>query len=243
MLPESRVETFRKAAQSGSAKHGYKGLPVHALPGLHEFVAQILSNALQPGATVLELAAGTGALSLRLTDSGFKVVACDYVRENYRLHGKVPFVEVDLNQRFAGLVPLADAVVAVEIIEHLENTRHFFREGASALRDNGILVVTTPNLDNPVSLAYLIRGGRPLWFSHDDYRAFGHITPVPLWVMQEAAQEAGLRCTRMDSFGDSGRWVAGWPRMKWFARLIDRVMAGPRHKSEILVAVFQKGPQ
>jgi hypothetical protein len=49
----------------------YKGREIHAKPGLHDHVAPLLERALSKGSTVLDMAAGSGAMSLRLQDLHF----------------------------------------------------------------------------------------------------------------------------------------------------------------------------
>ena len=127
-----RLSNYRTIAQKeGPATDGnnYKGLQIMSMPGLHSRVAEILAHLLPGGATILELASGTGALAARLTDAGFCISASDAVEENFRLHGRVPFYKVDLDAPFAATLPRQfQAVVAVEILEHLENPRHVFRQ-------------------------------------------------------------------------------------------------------------------
>ncbi|MDE2150637.1 MAG: methyltransferase domain-containing protein, partial [Gammaproteobacteria bacterium] len=142
------VDRYRKAATTAADANAYKGLRIHALPGLHEFVAGKSLEYFPAGATVLDLAAGSGALSLRLQDLGFAVTATDYVPENFRPR-TIPFVQADLNADFAAAYDNRfQAIVASEIIEHLENPRHFARQCDRLLAPGGRMVLTTPNIEN-----------------------------------------------------------------------------------------------
>jgi hypothetical protein len=49
-----------------------------------------------PPAAILDLAAGSGALSQRLLDKGYAASASDYVADNFKL--SIPFRAADLNQ-------------------------------------------------------------------------------------------------------------------------------------------------
>jgi 2-polyprenyl-3-methyl-5-hydroxy-6-metoxy-1,4-benzoquinol methylase len=49
----------------------YKGLPIHSLPELHELIADRVAEHVPSGGTILDLAAGSGALTLRLADLGY----------------------------------------------------------------------------------------------------------------------------------------------------------------------------
>jgi len=59
----------------------------------------------------------------------------------------VPFIQADLNEPFA-FGRRFDCIVASEIIEHLENPRHFLRECAKVA---DVVVITSPNTDSPAS--------------------------------------------------------------------------------------------
>src|SRR5579863_8375666 len=114
----------------------YRDLPIYADEEIHLVAAEVARDYFAPGGKVLDLGAGAGALSLRLADAGFAVTAFDYAADNFRLHGRVPFVSADLNGDFAeSIAPKSiDAVVAVEIVEHLENPRHLVRQAMQALK-------------------------------------------------------------------------------------------------------------
>ena len=62
----------------------------------------------------------------------------------------------------AGALPdgCADAVVAVETIEHVENPRAFVRELTRLARPGGLVVVTTPNQLSLLSLLTLVTKGQ-----------------------------------------------------------------------------------
>src|SRR5205085_8776424 len=98
-----------------------------------------------------------------------------------------------LNKPF-GPVPGApfDLIMAVELIEHLENPRHLLRECLGILRPGGRLIVTTPNINSPVSKAMFLRFGTLAWFSDTDYKLRGHITPVSAWQLRHCAEESGF---------------------------------------------------
>ena len=117
------TEQYRNEAITKKPTDGndYGGLQIHAFRGLHEFVAEGLMRRCQAGGRVVDLAAGTGAMSKRLVDLGFQVTASDLVTENFRLADEIPFVTTNFNDKFSSCFKGGfDALVAVEIIEHME---------------------------------------------------------------------------------------------------------------------------
>lgn len=234
------VDTYRNAAHLNPAG-GYKGLKIHALPGLHEFTAERVYAHALAGGSVLDLAAGSGAMSQRLVDAGFDVTATDYVTENFRLHASVRFFESDLNQRFSsGRQATFDTVVASEIIEHLENPRNFMRECFAVLKPGGTLVISTPNLDNAASIAGFIRSSTFQWFGDLEYKRDGHLTPLCQWQIRKCAAESGFQAVELTSFGDPYGTVRGSPRLLMLSKAI--ALLRPRNdlNRQIFVGVFRK---
>jgi 2-polyprenyl-3-methyl-5-hydroxy-6-metoxy-1,4-benzoquinol methylase len=111
----------------GDTGLSYEGLPIHAAPGVHEDAFRLLLEHLRPPARVLEPGAGSGAFTKRLLEAGFEVEAADLDPTGWP-HDEVPLHEVELNGARWPLPEGAfDAIVAVEVIEHLENPSAFLR--------------------------------------------------------------------------------------------------------------------
>lgn len=235
------VDMYRAAALVDSAQ-GYKGLRIHALPGLHDYTAECIYSHVAPGTSVLDLAAGSGAMSQRLVDAGYVVTATDYVTENFRLHSSVPFFQADLNEQFSrGRERSFGAIMASEIIEHLENPRNFTRECFNLLSPGGVLVLSTPNLDNAASITGFLRSGAFQWFSDREYKRDGHITPLTQWQISKCVAEAGFESLEMKSFGDPYGMVRGSPRLLLLSKAINLLSPGNScHRGQIFVGVFRK---
>jgi SAM-dependent methyltransferase len=237
------VDNYRNAALDKLPAHGgYKGLRIHALPGLHPFTAALASSHLQAGDHILDLAAGSGAMSLRLHDLGMRVTATDYVEENFRLHGQIPFVRADLNEPFAATYACQfDAVMASEIIEHLENPRHFARECFRLLKPGGKVILSTPNVDSAASIVRFLRDGTFAWFSETDYVKQGHITPLTQWQIEKSFSEAGFATRWKGSFGDEAGTLDGSPRLVLLSKALGLLSGlGSGLRKQIFVAVFAK---
>lgn len=235
------VDPYRQAAMTKVNTNSYKGLGIHALPGLHNFIAMKAVEYFEPEATLLDIAAGTGAMTLRMQDLGFKVSATDYVPENFKLDS-TPFIQADLNEAFSTAYSgRFQAIIASEIIEHLENPRHFARECFKILEPGGRMILSTPNVENAASKASFIRSGSFLWFTEQDYAGQGHITPLTQWQIHKAFTEAGFRFLWTGSFGERASRLAGSPRLEVLARLVTLVSTiNSQLAGEIFVAVLEK---
>lgn len=173
---------------------------------------------------------------------GFNITATDYVVENFRLAGKVPFISCDLNKDFANeFEGQFDGITGIEIIEHLENPRHFLRQCHRALKPGGQLLLTTPNIDSAVSKAMFLRTGQFLWFSDRDYQREGHMTPLSQWQLQKSAEEVNFETIYRGSFGDPFRHLTQWRNMRYLARIISRITKNTAtEEGEIFVVIWRK---
>lgn len=243
--PTILVDPYHLGTKAETSTNSYKGLRIFALPGLHEFIAEKASKYFEPGTTLLDLASGAGAMALRMQDLGFTVTATDYVSGNFTLDS-VPFTQADLNDHFSlNYSHSFGAIVASEIIEHLENPRHFARECFRLLMPGGRLILSTPNVESACSKAIFVRSGNFSWFSDQDYENQGHITPLTQWQIHKAFSEAGFDFRWEGSFGDAskqiGREIGGSPRLGIFARLLSLVSSkAPSLGGEIYVAVLER---
>jgi len=198
-----------------------------AIRGFHDFlISQVLPKYTAGRKRALDLGAGSGALAVRLRDSGLDVLAVDIEAGGFR--APVPFIRLDLNDPgFArSLRPEGgfDLITAVEVIEHLESPVGFLRNVRSLLNPGGAAVVTTPNVDNlPARAKFLVRGRlRGL----DEQSEKTHITPV-FWdlLTRQWLPRAGLNLAAHYRF-PTGSYKLSRPKYAWTFWAIAKVFGG-----------------
>ena len=193
----------------------YDGRPIHGLPGTHEQASALLKRHLPPPARVLDLGGGEGAFASRLRDEGYEVTLADLdPPEDLGIRT----VRLDLNDAPSHRVfdgGSYDAVVCVEVIEHLESPIQLLRSARRITRDGGILLVTTPNVVDLDSRVRFLVGGDFWLFStteaaHETSQ-FAHIAILPHWLLLELLRRVGWSPRERAFIGRKPR--RGWRRL------------------------------
>jgi 2-polyprenyl-3-methyl-5-hydroxy-6-metoxy-1,4-benzoquinol methylase len=146
--------------------------------GLHEFVTEhVLLKRVKKGFRAADLGSGPGAMATRLHSLGCLVLAVDRAADDFE--ADLPHVAVDLNEcHFAERVGLAsfDLITAIEVIEHLESPIGFLRNVGLLLAEDGVAVITTPNVDSlPARVKFLLTGKIR---AMDEFSEPTHISPI-----------------------------------------------------------------
>jgi len=156
----------------------YNGIQELAAYNLHSDVFRILKPFLKKGLTVLDFGCGKGAFSQRLVDAGMIVDICDInieqvkatVNRKYKLDLNTQDVPSLITQKY-------DVIIAMEIIEHLQNPWKYLSDCVSLINEGGIIVLSTPNISNFISRLRFLMKGSLLAYEKADL-AHGHITPL-----------------------------------------------------------------
>ncbi|CAN5206211.1 hypothetical protein BH10ACI1_BH10ACI1_23810 [soil metagenome] len=163
--------------------------------GTHEAVYEQIKKHLTNPSRVIDLAAGEGAFSIKLKELGHDILAIDASDENWKV-ADIPLKIENFDSEFAEKILNTDnkfdAVVAIEIIEHLENPFRFVRECAKLLKPNGLLFLTTPNVEAVHSRLIFLYSGRMSSFGEYETVRPAHITPIFKWKLEIILEEANF---------------------------------------------------
>ncbi len=154
---------------------------------------------------VLDFGAGSGTMAALLAEMPAiaSVTAADLAPvDGGAVQPRVRWLQADLNEALPLPAHSFDLVVAVEIIEHLENPRAVAREWRRLLRPGGMLVMSTPNVECIRSLLALVFRGHFLPFTEPWYPA--HITALTAADVQRVLTEAGFTGIEV-GYTDHGR--------------------------------------
>lgn len=103
----------------------------------------------------------------------------------------IRFLASDLNHAWPIDNHACNFAVSLEVIEHLENPRHFFRELYRILKQGGYAFISTPhNLNLIARLLFLCKGQHRFF---QDYSYPAHITALLPVDIERIAGETGFR--------------------------------------------------
>lgn len=180
MRATQHVDVETRARQSRGTSAG----------AIYQMVGRALKRRSVGAGVVVDVGCGVGALRAEIATSFDRYIGVDVVRYEGLLP-EVEFHQVDLD---TGRTPLpdgvADVVVAVETIEHVENPRAFVRELVRLARPGGWILVTTPNQISVLSLLNLLTRKRFVAFRDENYPA--HITALLPIDLLRMGGECGL---------------------------------------------------
>jgi SAM-dependent methyltransferase len=183
-----------KQRHKSATSYNYEHVPIHAAKGLHEHAINVIQNRCKKGNKVLDLGCGSGAFSRRLQTNGFITISVDLSLDTFSLESEC--CEIDLNsnfsERFAG--DNYDAIVALEVIEHLENPLHFLRQLKLIASSETIILVSFPNTYLYLSVYTFYKNGTFGNWSPFLYWETGHQTILTDWLFEAHLRKAGLVC-------------------------------------------------
>ncbi len=167
-----------------------------------------LAQGQRPLKRLADIGCGRGELAARLSQHGYEIVMADSYRPPALPPGAT-FVETNLNQPWPIPDNSTDMAFALEVIEHVENPRHFVREIARIVVPGGWGFISTPNNHSWMSkLTFLTKGEHRL-FQNPSYP--GHITALLECDFRRILVECDLRVTRFFYSDEDTLPILNWP--------------------------------
>ena len=168
---------------------------------------------------VIDLGCGEGALSQRLHDRGFKVIAVDMEAGDFKATGPT-FIEVNFNdpsaveQFVAAHRGLADLVLSVEVIEHVRNPWDFIATCRALCGPATHLLVSTPNVSSWWSRFWFLLTGELWGFAPESWHDPGHINPIAEVEMRGILRDSGFETEAVIAAGHLPiLWGYNWKRL------------------------------
>jgi len=207
------VPEYGWQSSEAAASHGY--LSPKILDIVNNFIS---SNTAYPRPRVFDAGCGNGFLAGQLIERGYDVSGCDASEEGVRQASlKYPqgrFEKFSVYEDVSGhFGDEWDLVVSSEVIEHLYDPRMFIRNIHSLLRNDGMLVITTPYHGYLKNLVMALSGKMDAHFTA--LWDGGHIKFWSLATLTELLKETGFHDIH---FYGAGRLPLLWKSMILTAR-------------------------
>lgn len=199
-------------------------------PALVAWVAATLREIATPFGTLADVGCGRGDLAAALAGAYDRYLGLDLVRyPDWLGDPNAEFLPADLNLPLPLADACADAVAALETIEHLENPRAFVRELARIARPGAPVVLTTPNQLSCLSKLSLLVKNEFTAFQEAPGLYPTHITALLAADLLHIAAECGLvraeiRYSGLGRIPGSARSWPAWVRRRWPRGASDNVM-------------------
>lgn len=143
---------------------------------------------------IADVGAGSGQLTQQLLSFADKIIMLDeYQSDN--LPSNVVSIKSDLNQTWGIEDNSIDFLFSLEVVEHVENPRHFFREIKRVLKPGGIGFVSTPNNLNVFSKMLFLLTGCHRYFQDNCYPA--HISVLTEIDLKRILNENNLALNKV----------------------------------------------
>lgn len=125
-------------------------------------LAVLRQNAIPAPASIMDVGCGWGVNLAALEAAGYNVTGLDISPQILKLidqpHRRL--IEADLNQLPADKIEPADALLALDVIEHLDDDRAALRHLSQLVRLGGLAVVSVPALPELFSDFDIVQGHR-----------------------------------------------------------------------------------
>jgi 2-polyprenyl-3-methyl-5-hydroxy-6-metoxy-1,4-benzoquinol methylase len=162
--------------------------------------------------SVLDVGCGDGNFTCSLSEAGYSLFGIDTsaggIEKAKARYPKIEFAVASAYDDYLTVFDRStpfDAIVCIEVIEHLYSPRAFMRCARHALRDDGLLVITTPywGYAKNIALAVSNRMDRALTALWEG----GHIKHFSYRTLRQLGEQQGFI---FQSFDGAGRFPFMW---------------------------------
>lgn len=181
--------------------------------------------------SILDYGSGKGQfLKLAHSQKFRNLTGTDIMPRPDDLPQEISWTQTDLNEELPFEKESFDVIVALEVIEHLENPRHMMRVLNKLLKPGGHLILSTPNNHSWRSIMTFIVRGHFVSFLERDYPA--HITALTKIDLKRLVEEQNLKFVRFD-FIPKGL-IPGLKGLTW-QKISGGLLQGERYSDNIFI--------
>lgn len=205
----------------------YDGLPIQADVETHRFAVAYARKAVPPGGMILDVGAGSGAFAKQLLDAGLQVACTSW---DDRISLPIESYRIDLDHAF-GPAQVGGRqyhlVTCLEVIEHVENPSALLRSCRDLVRDDGHVLLSTPNIESAQARLQWLFKGYPAIFHGNEIRRNRHISMMWREGLEFLIERAGFAISDKQLLGRPHIRIPALRAVKFAAyRLMRAVLRG-----------------
>jgi len=207
------------------------------IPGLHEFLMNLIPESITYNTPIVDIGCGTGAWLERLANAGFKnLYGIDNDIEQLQTK-KATCWQANIDSDDLGFGNKKFCLItSIEVIEHLENPGRFFQHLSGLLAPEGYLIITTPNLNSVLCRLRLLLTGNLRSF--DQKGEPTHIYPVFMTPLNRILQNYNFEIVYKCTYPLKGS-ITSRPSLKWMSSILSLVIKDEL-PGDILCLLIQK---
>lgn len=178
---------------------------------------EVMLKMVGEGKEILDVGCRDGTLAEKMKEIGNKVEGVeisDFSIKKAREKG-INVYDLDLNSSWAGKIQKKyDVVFAGEVIEHLFETDSFLQNARNVLKDDGVLILSTPNLASLGRRILLLLGKNPVIEFNTKEGHAGHVRYFVYDTLKYVLEDNGFEISEFTSevinISKSGRCRSGF---------------------------------
>lgn len=173
-------------------------MKARSIKGLHEFIVESQLSNIKNSRSIIDIGCGTGRfLSLISQVSDAELTGVDINPPDSLAFGRFHAVDLD-SYDWPILTSEYDLVFCLEVVEHIENIGAFLGNLASLVSDEGLIIISTPNvLSVAARIKFLISERLAQFDSRSDPT---HINPIFPFAFERMLKRKGLFLKSIYSF-------------------------------------------
>ena len=124
-------------------RRNYKGISINTSKNTHETVCDMIK--LSTDKVVVDIPSWSGAFIQRLKDGGFESIIAIDISNILEIEHEA-FIKGDMTKTFPMSDKSCDIIVCIDGIEHIDEQFYFVKEGHRVLKNEGEIIISTPNI-------------------------------------------------------------------------------------------------
>jgi len=182
----------------------------------YDFAHDVLKKTVLKGSSLYDIGAGLAPMKEKAEALGLRWSGFDLTPQ------RADIAVWNLDHPFPNENSMCDAIIMLDVVEHLKNLGSAMHNIRKVLRNKGILIISTPNPRWSKSRLFALKTGNLACFTEKDLDLNHHIFPVWPHVMCKILHDEGFVMTNYYLLEGP---TAYWPKVSFSFSYILKILA------------------